>query len=320
MRILANDGIDPTGKRLLEEQGHIVITQTVTQSELGSFINQESIECLLVRSATTVRKDLIDSCPGLRLVGRGGVGIDNIDVDYANEKGLTVFNTPASSSQSVAELVIAMMYSSARYLYSAGGTMPIQGQENFAQLKKNFSKGTELRGKTLAIVGMGRIGQSLAITALGLGMKVIGVDRSGNDHCALTMSIFGCEPLEVLVPLVKLEMALVEADYVSLHVPKQPNGAAVISKHELKLMKPTGVVINTSRGGVVDETALLDALNEGEIGGACLDVFIGEPKPNSQVLSHSKVICTPHIGASTSEAQTRIGEEIAKFIFDYCSK
>jgi len=320
MKILANDGIDPSGKAALKAAGHEVLTDTIEQASLVDFINRENIEGLLVRSATQVRADIIDGCPGLKWVGRGGVGIDNIDATYAREKGIFVFNTPASSSLSVAELVMAMMFSAARFTYAAGGQMPTEGATNFAALKKQYSKGFELKGKTLAVVGFGRIGRALAGYAVGCGMRVIAVDRSGDEQTLIDWEVQGLGNVQIPVSLVSLSTALEQADFISLHVPKQDNGQAVIAAEEFSKMKSNAWVINTSRGGVIHEDDLLVALNNNQIAGACLDVFVGEPKPKAELLSHPKVLSTPHIGASTAEAQERIGLEIASIVQDYLSR
>ena len=314
MKILANDGIDAAGKAALEEQGFQVVTTKVPQEDLINAINRENYIGLLVRSATTARKDLIDACPGLRFIGRGGVGIDNIDAEYARGKGVQVFNTPGSSSQSVAELVMALLFSTVRSTFHAGGEMPLKGHTDFEAIKKKYSKGSELRGKTLGIVGFGKIGQSLAAYALGCGMKVIANDNSqASKKVPVELSIAGYDgKIKVDIEIVSLGDLLKQSDFVSLHVPKQPNGAAVIGAEQLLMMKYGSVIINSARGGVVDEVALLNALNSGHIRAAALDVFVGEPKPNPDLLHHPGVIATPHIGASTSEAQERIGLEIAE--------
>jgi D-3-phosphoglycerate dehydrogenase len=311
MKILANDGIDAAGKQALEAAGHEVLTQTVPQAELAEYINSQAISGLLVRSATTVRKDIIDACSNLKFVGRGGVGIDNIDAAYAREKGVVVFNTPASSSISVAELVMSMMMAASRFIYKAGGDMPSKGSAEFAAFKKAYSKGVELRGKKLVIIGFGRIGQALASYAMGCGMLVSAVDRSAKGSIPVSVSLNGTT-VHVPVEIITMEEAWATADYISLHVPKQSNGSAVIGSEELSQMKKGVVLINTSRGGVIEEDALLQALNNGQVGMACLDVFVNEPTPRADLLSHSKVIATPHIGASTAEAQERIGLEIAE--------
>ncbi len=312
MKVLANDGIDSKGKAAIESLGVTVLTDKVPQDELSSFINEHAIVGLLVRSATTVRKPLIDACPSLKFIGRGGVGIDNIDAAYAREKGVEVFNTPASSSASVAELVMAMIFASNRFLYQAGGSMPLGGHESFESLKKSYGKGTEVRGKTIGIIGFGRIGQALAEYALGCGMRVLFFDRSKtNQFIALHIQN---QKLEMELQVSSFEEVISTSDFISLHVPKQPNGDSVIGKNELGMMKKNAVIINTSRGGTVNELELLEALNNNQIAGACLDVFENEPKPNMDLLKHSKIISTPHIGAATAEAQERIGLEIAENI------
>lgn len=309
-KILANDGIDATGKKALEIMGCTVITEKVPQEKLAETINTEKIDGLLVRSATTARKDLIDACPGLKFIGRGGVGIDNIDAEYARSKGIDVFNTPASSSQAVAELVMASIFAAARGIYDSGRHMPFSGNTEFEALKKKYSKGFELRGKTLGIVGFGRIGQALASYALGCGMRVVAHDRTTEDHKTLTLDIGG-QDVRVNVPYLPFHALLNQSDIISLHVPKQANGAAVIDREEFQHIRKGAILVNTSRGGVIDEAALIEHLDNGHIRAACLDVFTGEPKPSEALTSHPSIIATPHIGASTVEAQERIGLEIA---------
>jgi len=311
MKILANDGIDATGKKSLELMGFTVVTDKVAQEDLAAAINKEGYVGLLVRSATTARKELIDACPNLKFIGRGGVGIDNIDAEYATGKGVDVFNTPASSSQAVAELVISKMFAAARGIYDCGTNMPSKGATEFEALKKKYAKGFELRGKTLGIVGFGRIGQALAGYAIGCGMRVIACDRTSDPHKTITLDIAG-QSVDVNVPFVPFHALLGQSDFISLHVPKQANGAAVIDKDEFSQIRKGAILINSSRGGVIDESALIENLDSGHIAFACLDVFVGEPKPNEKLLQHPKVIATPHIGASTVEAQERIGLEIAE--------
>lgn len=316
MKILANDGIAPEGVKKLEEAGFTVITETVPQDQLIDTINAEGYTGLVVRSATTVRKDIIDNCPGLKFIGRGGVGMDNIDVAYAREKGLTVENTPAASSQSVAELVMGALFSISRSLHDSYRNMPVNGVEEFKKLKKKYGKGVELRGKTLAIVGFGRIGQSLASYALGVGMKVIAVDQQ-EYTVSIPVTLHGAGVINVEITTVtNLNDVLAQADYISLHVPKQNDGSAVIKAGEFKLMKDGVRLVNAARGGVIDEDALLDALTSGKVANVALDVFENEPTPRKDLLEHELIACTPHIGAATVEAQGRIGEEMADKIIE----
>ena len=311
MKILANDGISNEGKIALEKAGYTVITDKVNQDDLISYVNANNIEIILVRSATTIRKVVIDSCPGLKLLGRGGVGMDNIDVAYAREKGLTVINTPASSSQSVAELVMGQLFAGARSLHDSFKQMETG---DFSALKKKYGKGIELRGKTIAIVGFGRIGQSLASYALGCGMKVIAVNN--HDIVAdIPLEIQGLGEVKVsLKSTSDLNSALKEADFISLHIPKQADGSAVIRKAEFDLMKKGVVLVNAARGGVVNESDLLEALAAGKVAYAGLDVFENEPNPRADLLNNEKIGTTPHIGAATNEAQDRIGLELADLI------
>lgn len=311
MKILANDGISPTGKALLMESGFEVFTDNVPQHDLANYLNTEGIDVLLVRSATTARKELIDACPGLTLIGRGGVGMDNIDVSYAREKGITVINTPASSSQSVAELVMGQMFSIARFLHDSYKNI---GNVDFNRLKKAYGKGIELRGKTLGILGFGRIGQSLASYALGAGMEVIPITWTpGTFDIEVPIGISQKTTVS-LQSVSDMYKVLPTLDYLSIHVPKQPNGLAVISHQEFAAMKNGIRIVNAARGGVIDESALLEALAQEKVAFAALDVFENEPTPNQSLLNHPKIACTPHIGAATQEAQDRIGEELASLI------
>lgn len=314
MKVLANDGIAASGKIALEKAGFTVSTETVPQDQLIDAINQNSYEVLLVRSATTVRKDLIDACPGLKMIGRGGVGMDNIDVDYARSKGIEVFNTPAASSQSVAELVMAHLFGIVRFLPDASREMPTNGKENFKVLKKKYAKGIELRGKTMGIIGFGRIGQALAQYALGCGMQVIAHDSSGKNDITVKLNIAG-QAISVSVPNKSMDDLLAEADIISLHIPG--GQGAVLGAAEFAKMKKGVIIANAARGGVVDEEALVQALDSGQVAYAALDVFVNEPSPDADLLKHPKLALSPHIGAATLEAQDRIGTELADSIIQF---
>ncbi len=309
MKILANDGISASGREALINTGHELLDVTVAQDQLSNYINQEQVEVLLVRSATKVRKELIDACPSLKIIGRGGVGMDNIDVDYAREKGLTVINTPAASSQSVAELVMAHLYGMVRFLYDSNRQMPLDGDSKFKDLKKSYAAGIELSGKTLGIIGFGRIGQALAKIALGVGMKVVQYDLYNTPE-NINVTFFDGQSLSFNVPKLELDALLKTSDFISLHVP----GGDVIGTEEIEKMKDGAAIINAARGGVVNEDALLDALNSGKLKYAALDVFVNEPTPAVKVLMNPHVSLSPHIGAATLEAQDRIGTELADLI------
>ena len=308
MKILANDGISANGVEELEAAGFEVSTVTVAQEQLENYINNEGIVALLVRSATKVRKDLIDACPSLKIIGRGGVGMDNIDVEYARDKGLHVINTPAASSESVAELVFAHLFSGVRFLYDSNRNMPLDGDSKFKVLKKAYAKGTELRGKTLGVIGFGRIGQATAKIGLGLGMKVIAHDPF-MEKAAVTVPFFDGQSVTFDIDIESKETVLKEADFLSLHVPAQKE--FVIGAAEIELMKDGAGLVNAARGGVVDEVAMVEALKSGKLGFAGVDTFENEPTPAVQVLMTPKVSLTPHIGAATTQAQKRIGSELA---------
>ena len=315
MKILANDGIAAGGKQQLEAAGFEVITTKVAQEQLINYINENNISAILVRSATQVRKNIIDACPSLKVIGRAGVGMDNIDVEYARSKGLDVINTPAASSASVAELVFAHLYGAVRFLYDANRNMPLEGDSRFKELKKNYAGGRELRGKTLGIVGFGKIGQEVAKIGLGVGMKVIACTSSSEEkEIPVTLEFFNGQKVELPVRKIPLENLIEEADFISIHIPAQKE--PIIGKKEIEKMK-TGVgIINAARGGVIDEVALLDALEDGKVSFAALDTFVDEPTPSIKTLMNGKISLSPHIGAATIEAQERIGNELAEQLIE----
>ncbi|MBE15693.1 MAG: D-2-hydroxyacid dehydrogenase [Dokdonia sp.] len=308
MKVLANDGISPSGVSALEAAGFEVSTTNVAQEQLINHINQEQIAVILVRSATTVRKEVIDACPSLKIIGRGGVGMDNIDVAYAREKGLHVINTPAASSASVAELVFAHLFNGVRFLYDANRNMPLDGDTKFKQLKKAYAQGSELRGKTLGIIGFGRIGREVAKIALGCGMKVVATDKFVGE-ATIKVDFYNGQFINVDIQTQPMEAVLKQADFITLHVPAQAD--YVIGKKEIDMMKDGAGIINAARGGVVDEVALVEALDSKKLSFAGLDTFENEPTPAIKVLMNPKISLTPHIGAATGEAQDRIGTELA---------
>ena len=313
MKILANDGISNSGKKKLEESGFDVSTNYVEQKNLISHINGENISVLLVRSATKVRKDLIDQCPSVKVIGRGGVGMDNIDVKYAKAKGIEVINTPAASSSSVAELVFAHLYGSVRFLHESNREMPLDGDKNFKVLKKNYSKGIELRGKTLGIIGFGRIGRETAKLAIGVGMNILVYDKFLKES-DLKIDFFDENCAEFKIQISKLEIVLKNSDFLTLHIPAQDK--YVIDTKEFELMKNGVGIINAARGGVINEDELIKRLDNDKISFAALDTFENEPNPSIKLLMHPKISLTPHIGAATNEAQDRIGIELATQIID----
>lgn len=314
MKILANDGISQSGITALEKAGIEVITTKVAQEQLINYINQHQIVGVLVRSATSIRKEVIDGCPTLKLIGRGGVGMDNIDVAYAREKGLHVINTPEASSISVAELVFAHLFTGVRFLYDANRMMPLDGDTRFNDLKKSYARGIELKGKTLGIIGLGRIGQEVAKIALGLGMRVIACDKFV-ESAEISLQFYTGEQVSFTIETLPFEEVLKTSDFISLHVPAQKG--YVIGKEEIKQMKEGAGIINAARGGVLDEVALKEALDSGKLSFAGLDTFEEEPKPAIQVLMNPKISLSPHIGAATLEAQERIGLELAEKIIHY---
>lgn len=298
---------------MLEEAGFEVVTTHIPADELPEKLN--AFDVITVRSATQVRKALIDGCPNLKVIGRGGVGMDNIDVAYAREKGLAVYNTPAASSRSVAELVFAHAFTLQRHLHTMNREMPGTGHTAFGQLKKTASAGNELFGKTMGIIGFGRIGQEVAKMALGLGMPVVAHDPYV-QHANLNIEIPGASsPTSVAIHTVPLDELFAKADVITIHIPKadQP----LIRKEELSRLKKGVILINTARGGVFDEDAILEGLSTGVIGGVGLDVFTGEPTPRLDLLTHPKISLSPHVGGSTVEAQENVGKELAGLIIQH---
>ncbi|MFA5619028.1 MAG: D-2-hydroxyacid dehydrogenase [Weeksellaceae bacterium] len=314
MKILINDGISPAGKKALIDGGFEVFTDTIPQDQLSAFINRNNIEILLVRSATKVRKDLIDATQ-LKIIGRGGVGLDNIDVDYAKSKGIEVINTPAASSASVGEMVMAHAYAIYRNLHQSNRDMPLEGETKFGELKKRFANALELRGKTMGVIGFGRIGRESAKNALGAGMEVIGYDPFLKE-AEVELNFFDGSSKKFHFEMKSLDEVLKSSDIITLHVPSQEQ--YIIGAGEIEKMKDGAVIINTARGGVVDEKAILNAIESGKLRGAALDVFEEEPKPSVQLLMNDALSLSPHLAGSTKEAQERIGLELAEQVIKIC--
>lgn len=315
IRILANDGISDDGKLLMEEAGYEVVTKKVTKNELCDVIGNYDV--LLVRSATKVTAEVITAGTNLKMIGRGGVGLDNIDVEFAESKGIIVFNTPAASSQAVAELAFGHMFNLARFLHQANRNMALNGLTTFDTLKKNYGSGIQLRGKSLGIIGFGRIGQEVARIGLALGMNVLPTDVIINE-ANIDINIFANEKvtMNINVPTVPYNEVLAKSDFITLHIPFG-GGKPLIGAEEIASMKKGVYLINTARGGAIDESALLAALGSGQVAGAGLDVFENEPTPKVEILEHPNISLTPHVGAATQEAQANIGLEIANKIIAF---
>ena len=314
MKVLANDGISENAVDILKNKGFEVYLDKIEQDNLAAFVNRNKITVLLVRSATKVRKNIIDNCKSLKIIGRGGVGMDNIDVEYAKVKGILVINTPSASSNSVAELVFAHLFSGSRFLFDSNRNMPLEGEKNFKTLKKRYSNGIELKNKNLGIIGLGKIGREVARIGIGLGMNILGFDKYIKDN-TIEIKINNQNAYTFKVSLISFDEILKESDFLTLHVPAQKS--FLIGKKEFEKMKKGSSIINASRGGIIDEQELIKNLNSGKIKFAGLDTFENEPQPNVSILMHPKVSLSPHIGAATFEAQERIGEELVKQISDF---
>ncbi|WP_405198810.1 D-2-hydroxyacid dehydrogenase [Christiangramia sp. LLG6405-1] len=317
MKVLANDGLSQSGVQLLKDAGFEVIIKKVAQDQLEDYLKSNGISVLLVRSATEVRKNIIDNCIHLKVIGRGGVGMDNIDVEYALSKGISVINTPEASSASVAELVFAHLFGGARKLHDSNRNMPLEGDSRFKDLKKSYAGGSELRGKTLGIIGLGRIGREVAKIALGVGMRVVASDKEVGET-EIKLEFYNDQKVTIPIKTEPVEQLIVHADFISLHVPAQSK--PIIGKAEFDKMKNGVGIINTARGGILDEEALLVAIEEEKVSFAALDTFENEPSPAIKLLMNESISLSPHIGAATSEAQERIGEELAHQIIKIFKK
>lgn len=317
MKVLANDGISQSGIDSLKNAGFEVIVKKVAQEQLKDYLNENAISVLLVRSATKVRKDIIDNCIHLKVIGRGGVGMDNIDVEYARSKGISVINTPAASSSSVAELVFAHLFGGVRKLHDSNRNMPLEGDSKFKELKKAYAGGVELRGKTLGIIGFGRIGREVAKIALGVGMKVIASDQNVGE-AEITLEFYNDQSIKIPIKTEPVDMLIKDSDFITLHVPAQ--GKPIIGAGEFEQMKDGVGIINAARGGVIDEEALLAAIETGKVSFAALDTYENEPNPAIKLLMNESISLSPHIGAATNEAQERIGVELAEQIISILKK
>ena len=311
MIVLANDGISEKGIQLLKEADITVLDARVSAEHLSNFINENNVDVLLVRSATQVRKNLIDECPNLKIIGRGGVGMDNIDVDYAIDKGIYIINSPKASRKSVAELVFAHFFSLARFLHESNRLMPLEGETKFNTLKKSFNNATELSGKTLGVIGMGNIGLEVIKIGICLGMTIVAYNRTPKTE-NVKISFFDGQSLHFEIKSVNLDEVLKKSDFISINISNAEK--YFIDNEQIAMMKEGVFIANTARGGVLNEVALIDAIERGKVAGAALDVFENEPNPEIEILMNPALSLSPHIGGNTLEAQNRIAEELAEQI------
>ena len=311
MIVLANDGISEKGIQLLKEADITVLDARVSAEHLSNFINENNVDVLLVRSATQVRKNLIDECPNLKIIGRGGIGMDNIDVDYAIDKGIYIINSPKASCKSVAELVFAHFFSLARFLHESNRLMPLEGETKFNTLKKSFNNATELSGKTLGVIGMGNIGLEVIKIGISLGMSIVAYNRTPKTE-NVKISFFDGQSLHFEIKSVNLDEVLKKSDFISINISNTEK--YFIDNEQIAMMKEGVFIANTARGGVLNEVALIDAIERGKVAGAALDVFENEPNPEIEILMNPALSLSPHIGGNTLEAQNRIAEELAEQI------
>lgn len=318
MKVLANDGISKSGEKALIDAGIEFLNNTVAQEQLQNFINENEVDVLLVRSATTVRQDLIDACPSLKIIGRGGVGMDNIDVEYARSKGLSVINTPLASSRSVAEMVFAHFFTLARNLHECNRLMPLEGDTEFKKLKKNLSNAIELEGKTLGVIGFGGIGQEVLKIGISLGMKVKVLTRNPKTE-TLSLNFFDGQKVDFEITSTNdWDQFLNDTDFISLNTPK--TSEYILDAPQFEKMKDGVFIVNTARGGVINEVSMVNFIASGKIAGAALDVFESEPKPELVLLMNPALSLSPHLGGNTLDAQEKIGTELADQIIDIKKK
>jgi len=312
MKVLANDGISAAGEQALKHAGIEILDNRVAQNHLIGFINENNVDVLLVRSATKVRQELIDACPGLKIIGRGGIGMDNIDVNYAIDKGIYIINTPTASSKSVAELVFAHFFSLARFLHESNRLMPLEGETHFDAMKKSFSKAYELSGKTLGVIGFGSIGQEVVKMGISLGMKIKVLTRKPKTE-TLTLDFFDGQSVKFEITSDNdMDAFLRESDFISINTPKTTE--YIIDTPQFEKMKDGVYIVNTARGGVINEVALIDFIESEKVAGAALDVFENEPNPELPLLMNPALSLSPHIGGNTVDAQEKIGAELAEQI------
>ncbi|MDT0644055.1 NAD(P)-dependent oxidoreductase [Zunongwangia sp. F363] len=311
MKVLASEGISTKGVEILEKAGFEVLVTRVAQEQLQDFINKNEVAALIIGSSTKIDKELIDACPSLKVIGRSGLSLGNIEVKYAEKKGIEVVNTPEAPAAAVAELVFAHLFGGVRFLHDSNRNMPLEGETRFKELRKTYAGGRELRGKTLGIIGFGKTGQEVAKIALGLGMKVIASDKTIREE-NIELDFFNHQSISIPVSTEPLHQLIKWSDFISIHVPAQKE--PLIGEVEINAMKDDVGIINTSRGGVIDEKALLDGLENGKISFAGLDAFENEPAPHIKVLMNEKVSLSPRIGTATLDARERTGVELAEKI------
>ncbi|KFF10465.1 3-phosphoglycerate dehydrogenase [Chryseobacterium soli] len=312
MKVLANDGISKAGELALQEAGIEILDNRVAQDHVINFINENNVDVLLVRSATKVKQDIIDACPGLKIIGRGGIGMDNIDVEYAKSKGIQVINTPNASSKSVAELVFGHFFSLARFLHESNRLMPLEGETHFNAMKKSFSNAYELSGKTLGVIGFGSIGQEVVKMGIALGMKVSVLTRKVKTK-TLTLDFFDGQSVHFEVTsTTDSDEFLSNADFISINTPQ--TNEYIIDAAQFEKMKDGVYIVNTARGGVINEVTLIDYIESGKVAGAALDVFEREPNPEVLLLMNPSLSLSPHVGGNTVDAQEKIGVELAEQI------
>jgi len=312
MKVLANDGISQNSKKELIDLNFKIFDTKIDQSELIKYINRNHIEIILDSSATIINSEILNNCKSIKLIGRAGVGLDNIDLISAKKNNVRVFNTPNASSISVAELVISHLLSANRNLHITNRTMPLNGETKFKEIKSHSSECKEVMFKTLGIIGLGRIGQEVAKRAFSLGMNVIAFDKK-IEKIKIHLDHIKNQNIFFDLKTSSLNDVLKGSDFITLHIPKI-NDKPFIGRDEFDTMKKGVGIINTSRGGLIDESELIKFLNNKKVSFAALDVYENEPTPNIQLLMHDKISLSPHIGGSTVEAQERIGDEIVKEI------
>ncbi|CAA0184327.1 D-3-phosphoglycerate dehydrogenase [Tenacibaculum maritimum] len=316
MKILANDGISQSGIDTLEKNGFEVRTTKVAQRQLENYINEHQIDAILVKNSTQIHQELIEACPSIKLIGCAGLHMDNIDAAYAHENGVLVINTPTATSNAVAELVFAHLFGMVRFLHQSNREMPLEGETRFNSLRKEFSKGIELRGKTLGILGLDATGKEVAKIALGIGMNVIATSDN-LEKTTITIPFYNGQSVMINIDIKPAEELFQHADFITIH---KYSSEYIIKEEEFRKMKDGVGIINTAQAGALDEVALVNAIETGKVRYAALDVFENEPTPEIQLLMNPEISMTPHIGSATMEAENRMGTELAQQIVKLLSE
>lgn len=310
MKILANDGISTSGENLLKEAGLEILDNRVSQEHLINFINENNVDVLLVKNATAINNEIIDSCKSLKIIGKAGITMDNVAVDHAIEKGLFVISTPNSYSKAISEMAFAHFLTLARHLHDSNRLMPLEGDSKFNLLKKSYQNATELHGKTLGVIGMDNNALEVIKTGISLGMNILAYSKNPKTE-NVTLEFFDGQKLVFEIKSVKFGEILDNSDFISV-ICNEENGY-ILDSEQFEMMKDGAYLVNFAKGAV-NEVSLVEYLENKKIAGAALDVFELEPKPDIQVLMNPSLSLSPNVASVTTDSQEKTGKELAEQI------